>query len=232
MSGSAAGRPTAPGSACWPCPDPLRRGRGGRLGGGRGRHHRPGPSARRRRPKRGPSSYLGSAVEADQALGRSRGGLTTKLHLAGDGQGRPLGMLVTAGQRHESTQLEPLLDTIRVPRPGRVGPASALTTWLPTGATAIPPAAGCCGVVGSPTPFPSALTSRRLGPGAVLGVVGRRPWIGCATGTATWSSGVLPGSSSTGPSRPGMTSWPSATRAGWSWPPCCSGSQHEPSDTP
>lgn len=27
-------------------------------------------------------------------------------------------MLVTAGQRHESTQLEPLLDTIRVPRPG------------------------------------------------------------------------------------------------------------------
>jgi transposase len=26
-------------------------------------------------------------------------------------------MLVTAGQRHESTQLEPLLDTIRVPRP-------------------------------------------------------------------------------------------------------------------
>jgi transposase len=27
-------------------------------------------------------------------------------------------MLVTAGQRHESTQLEPLLDAIRVPRPG------------------------------------------------------------------------------------------------------------------
>jgi transposase len=30
-------------------------------------------------------------------------------------------MLVTAGQRHESTQLEPLLDTIRVPRPGGRG---------------------------------------------------------------------------------------------------------------
>jgi transposase len=27
-------------------------------------------------------------------------------------------MLVTAGHRHESTQLEPLLDAIRVPRPG------------------------------------------------------------------------------------------------------------------
>jgi transposase len=49
-------------------------------------------------------------------LGHSRGGLTTKLHLACDGHGRPLGMLVTAGQRHESTQLGPLLDAIRVPR--------------------------------------------------------------------------------------------------------------------
>jgi transposase len=51
-------------------------------------------------------------------LGHSRGGLTTKIHLACDGAGRPLAMVVTAGQRHESTQLEPLLDAIRVPRPG------------------------------------------------------------------------------------------------------------------
>jgi hypothetical protein len=36
-------------------------------------------------------------------LGRSRGGLTTKVHLATDGRGRPLAVLVTAGQRHEST---------------------------------------------------------------------------------------------------------------------------------
>ena len=34
-------------------------------------------------------------------------------------------MLVTAGQRHESTRLGSLLDAIRVPRQGRVGPASA-----------------------------------------------------------------------------------------------------------
>ena len=54
-------------------------------------------------------------------MGRSRGGLTTKVHVATDGRGRPLGMLVTAGQRHESTQLEPLLDAIRVPRPGGLG---------------------------------------------------------------------------------------------------------------
>jgi transposase len=36
--------------------------------------------------------------------------------LVGDGQGRPLTALVTEGQRHESTHLEPVLDTIRVPR--------------------------------------------------------------------------------------------------------------------
>jgi transposase len=47
--------------------------------------------------------------------------LTTKLHLAVDGKGRPLSILVTQGQRHESTQLAALLDGIRVPRPDGVG---------------------------------------------------------------------------------------------------------------
>jgi transposase len=57
-----------------------------------------------------------------QALGRSRGGLSTKLHLACDGRGRPLALLATPGQRHESTQLEALLDAIAVPRAGRGRP--------------------------------------------------------------------------------------------------------------
>lgn len=56
-------------------------------------------------------------MPADEALGRSRGGLTTKLHLAADGRGRPLTVRLTAGQRHESTQLALVLDGIRVPRP-------------------------------------------------------------------------------------------------------------------
>lgn len=57
----------------------------------------------------------------DEALGRSRGGLTTKLHLACDGAGRPLAVVLTPGQHHDSTQLEAVLDTIRVPRPGGRG---------------------------------------------------------------------------------------------------------------
>ena len=54
-------------------------------------------------------------------MGRSRGGLTTKLHLACDGRGRPLSVVLTPGQRHDSTQLEAVLDAIRVPRPGGRG---------------------------------------------------------------------------------------------------------------
>jgi transposase len=54
---------------------------------------------------------------ADEALGRSRGGFSTKPHLACDGKGRPLSVVLTGGQRHASTQLEELLDAVRVARP-------------------------------------------------------------------------------------------------------------------
>ena len=43
------------------------------------------------------------------------------MHLACDGRGRPLALLVTPGQRHDSTQLAAVLDAIRVPRPGGRG---------------------------------------------------------------------------------------------------------------
>jgi transposase len=77
-----------------------------------------GPTSTPPGPEKGTVQLPRSAAEVDQALGRSRGGRTTKVHLAADGRGRPLAMVVTAGQRHESTQLEPLLDAIRVPRSG------------------------------------------------------------------------------------------------------------------
>lgn len=44
------------------------------------------------------------------------------MHLTCDGKGRPLSILLTPGQRHDSTQLAPLLDAIRVPRAGRGRP--------------------------------------------------------------------------------------------------------------
>ena len=47
---------------------------------------------------------------ADHALGRSRGGFSTKIHLLCDGNGLPLHFHLTAGQDHESTVLETLLE--------------------------------------------------------------------------------------------------------------------------
>ncbi|WP_372433934.1 IS5 family transposase [Micromonospora coerulea] len=61
----------------------------------------------------------GVTVEpADHALGRSRGGLTTKLHLACEQGQKPLSIVLTAGQRGDSPQFVAVLDGIRVPRLG------------------------------------------------------------------------------------------------------------------
>ncbi|MFE1691673.1 IS5 family transposase [Streptomyces albidoflavus] len=60
----------------------------------------------------------GGGGEGGEGLGRSRGGFTTKLHLSADGRCRPLSLVVTAGQRADCTQFEPVLEKIRVPRPG------------------------------------------------------------------------------------------------------------------
>ncbi|MER6573994.1 IS5 family transposase [Streptomyces sp. NPDC001093] len=54
----------------------------------------------------------------DHGLGRSRGGLTTKLHLAVEQGQKPMSIVITAGQRGDSPQFEPVLNKVRVPRPG------------------------------------------------------------------------------------------------------------------
>ena len=51
-----------------------------------------------------------SGGQASQALGRSRGGFSTKIHIAVDGLGNPLHFMLTAGQRHDITCAETLID--------------------------------------------------------------------------------------------------------------------------
>ncbi|NEC91794.1 IS5 family transposase [Streptomyces sp. SID12501] len=59
----------------------------------------------------------GTRTEPDEhGLGRSRGGFSTKIHLACEQGQKPLSLLVTAGQRGDSPQFEPVLEAIRVPR--------------------------------------------------------------------------------------------------------------------
>jgi transposase len=55
------------------------------------------------------SGYGQEKGASDAALGRSRGGLTTKIHLLADEHGLPVNFLLTGGQVHDCTQALPLL---------------------------------------------------------------------------------------------------------------------------
>ena len=46
-------------------------------------------------------------------MGRSRGGLTTKIHARIDGQGRPIQLLITPGQAHDLTATDALLADLK-----------------------------------------------------------------------------------------------------------------------
>src|SRR5215213_3865984 len=120
------------GPATGRCPNQNRRGRRGRLAGRRGQHHRSGAPACRGCPPKAEQARCKKGVShpEDEALWRSRGGMTTKLHLACDGRGRPLSVVLTPIQRHERTQLEAVPDAICVERPGGVGRPSKRPTRL------------------------------------------------------------------------------------------------------
>ena len=57
-------------------------------------------------------------------MGRSRGGLTSKIHLAADARCRPIARITTAGHRHDSLAFAPLMAAIRI---GRRGPGRPRT---------------------------------------------------------------------------------------------------------
>lgn len=57
-----------------------------------------------------------------EALGRSQGGFSTKVHLRADGRGRPITVVLTSGERHEQVALELLLDHGAIRRPARGRP--------------------------------------------------------------------------------------------------------------
>ncbi|MFC5785975.1 MULTISPECIES: IS5 family transposase [Streptomyces] len=75
----------------------------------RAHQHAAGARKRGSRPDR---------TRRDHALGRSRGGLSTKVHLASDSLARPLALCVTAGQAGDAPAFETVMAGIRVPRSG------------------------------------------------------------------------------------------------------------------
>jgi transposase len=64
----------------------------------------------------------GGEVQANEALGRSQGGFSTKLHLRAEGGGKPMVAVLTGGERHEQIALEAVLDGGAIRRPGRGRP--------------------------------------------------------------------------------------------------------------
>ncbi|REK87620.1 hypothetical protein DY245_25775 [Streptomyces inhibens] len=74
----------------------------------------------RKRPV--PVPLPGGGGGASEAFGRSRGGLTTKLHLAADGEVPPPSLVVTPGERADCTRFEAVMDKIRAPRQGQGRP--------------------------------------------------------------------------------------------------------------
>src|SRR2546426_12153544 len=71
--------------------------------------HHPSPSARGWGKKGDPES---------EALGRSRGGFSTTVHLRAEGGGQLMTLVLTPGQRHEAVLLTQLLETGAVKRRG------------------------------------------------------------------------------------------------------------------
>src|SRR5688500_10881654 len=138
----------ARGPDCWPVPRPTPtrpgswtgwsrstpRGCGctstARAHGGAAATRPPSPPISRRRARR-PSGARGDSPNennarpeplirepADHAIGRSRGGLTTKVHALTDGAGRVLVVLLTGGNVHDSPMFTQLMASLRVARAG------------------------------------------------------------------------------------------------------------------
>ena len=118
-------------------------------------------------------------VPKSEALGRSRGGLTTKIHVRAERQGKPVVIELTPGERHEQPVVERLMERGAVKRGGRGRPRlrDRSASWA-TRHTAVPRCAATCADGGSGQSSRASQTSSETG-----GSPDRR------TASATWWSG-------------------------------------------
>ncbi len=73
----------------------------------------------------------GPEEPVEHALGRSRGGLTTKTHLICDANEIPLRFMLSPGQASDIAHAQPLLDQVRIP--GKSGRPRKRCRWLLVG---------------------------------------------------------------------------------------------------
>ncbi len=79
------------------------------------------PRSGSRRTQGEPPNYTNCGDQPGEApdregLGRSRGGVPTKIHVAADSQCRPVGRVVSAGQRHDSLAFAAVMADIQILR--------------------------------------------------------------------------------------------------------------------
>jgi hypothetical protein len=111
-----------PGRRSWTGSGWVRRGRGRRVDGERGLHRGPRPSARRRSPPRAAPGHPGKGEAVDhepastgrEALDRSRGGLTTTVHLVAGRRCRPVARLISPGRYGDSPYFPRVLERVRI----------------------------------------------------------------------------------------------------------------------
>ena len=157
------------------------------------------------RPARAPPTTPGAVSNyknlpgepVDHALGRSRGGWTTKIHALIDASCAPLTVTLTPGQAGDNPQLASLLT-----RHSRTG-ARDFRCW-PIRPTPTTPPATTCGNAASHTPSPSAQTRSHAARPRDHTAVAHRASTRPPTGSATPSSEVST-ASNTG------EAWPPAT---------------------
>ncbi len=113
---------------------------------------------------------------ADHAVGRSRGGLSTKIHQLCDGAGLPLVMLIGPGQGGDSPMLSHLLAALKIHRRAGTGPGRPWSTPMPCWVTRPTPPAGpgpCCAARGIQAGIPEP--SDQIGHRKRRGRAGGRP---------------------------------------------------------
>jgi Putative transposase of IS4/5 family (DUF4096)/Transposase DDE domain len=191
-------------------------GRADHLGCQRGFHGRAGAPARGRGAEKGDlqAEPPGGVQQepADHGLGRSRGGLTTKVHLACEQRQKPLSVVITAGQRGDTPQFQAVLGRIRVPRTGPGHPRTRPDRVLADKAYGPAGTAHTCAAGRSPAPSrrkPTRSATARTRAGRQDA---RPPSNLSCTSSATRSNAGSPGSSGTGPWPPATTSSPSDTK--------------------
>ena len=101
--------------------------------------------------------------QVGECLGRSRGGFTTKIHLAAEGRCRPLALVLTPGHYGDGPQLERVLEQVSVPRTGVGRPRSRPDHVLADKAYTSARTGVTCDDAESGTPSPNASTSNDTG---------------------------------------------------------------------